>query len=295
MTTTFDAIGTRWRLDLPGDLSAAAGRAALMAVRERIAEFDKAYSRFRPDSLVAAMAASAGEYQLPPDAPAMLAVYRRVYDLTGAAVTPLIGQVLADAGYDAAYSLQERPLSQPPAWDEVLAWDGYNQLTLTAPALLDFGAAGKGYLVDLVGETLASQGLTTYTIDAGGDLLHRATAATPPLRVGLEHPADPSLVVGVAELGAANPLISLCGSAGNRRHWGRFHHIIDPRTLASPTSVQAVWVAAPTALVADILTTALFFVPPSRLQSHFGFEYVILDQDYRAEISPGFPGTLFTS
>ena len=36
-------------------------------------------------------------------------------------------------------------------------------------AMLDFGAAGKGYLVDIVGQVLENHGIKNYVIDAGGD------------------------------------------------------------------------------------------------------------------------------
>lgn len=288
-TTVFEAIGTRWQIDLPAGTPPAGANRALAAVRERIEAFDRVYSRFRPDSLVTQMARQPGDYTLPADAGPLLECYRQLYDLTDGAVTPLIGQLLTDAGYDSVYSFQERELKTPPVWDEVLVYRA-PRLTLRRPALLDFGAAGKGYLVDLVGAVLAEHGLAAYVIDAGGDLLHRGPAASP-LRVGLEHPDDPSQVIGVAEISNQ----SLCGSSGNRRAWGRFHHIIDPHQLASPTSIRAVWVAAPSALIADALATALFFAPAAVLAQHFTFEYLLVRDDYTPELSAGFPAKVFTA
>jgi thiamine biosynthesis lipoprotein len=52
-------------------------------------------------------------------------------------------------------------------------------------------------------------------------------------------------------------------------------------------------VAADTALVADGLATALFFVPAQHLRPHFDFEYVIMKSNGTAEVSPGFPGEIF--
>jgi FAD:protein FMN transferase len=285
----FDAIGTRWSIDIYEPLSARMANKLLATVRERIEEFDAVYSRFRPDSLVTAMARSAGEYTLPKDAEPLLAVYRQLYDLTGGALTPLVGQLLADAGYDERYSLQAKPtLHKPPKWDETLAYRP-PQLTVLRPVLLDVGAAGKGYLADIVAGMLASAGLRAFCVDAGGDIVYR-THAKIYMDIGLEHPTVQGQVVGVAHI--ANQ--SLCGSAGSRRAWGSFHHIINPHTLKSPHGIRATWVVADTALLADGLATALFLVPPAKLTPHFAFEFAVVHDDYRLEHSPGFPAEFFT-
>ncbi|HVY56038.1 MAG TPA: FAD:protein FMN transferase, partial [Thermodesulfobacteriota bacterium] len=105
---TFEAIGTSWAIYIPEDLSPEREKALLDAIRTRISDFDKAYSRFRDDSLVAEMSRKAGEYRLPDDALPMLSLYRELYDISGGLVTPLVGQTLSDAGYDAAYTLRPR-------------------------------------------------------------------------------------------------------------------------------------------------------------------------------------------
>ena len=110
------------------------------------------------------------------------------------------------------------------------------------------------------------------------------------LRVGLEHPEDTTSVIGVANISNQ----SLCGSAGNRRKWADFHHIINPETLSSPKELLAVWVIAKNTLLADILTTGLFFVSPDSLLKHFKFEYLILRPDYSVEKSEGFNVELYT-
>jgi thiamine biosynthesis lipoprotein len=275
------------QIDIFDELNDAEQTDIIQKICVRIAEFDKNYSRFRGDSLVSTMAKQAGEYVMPDDAPPLFDLYETLYRLTDGAVTPLIGQVLVDAGYDASYSLKSGEVHTPPRYEEVISY-AHPKLILKQPALLDFGAAGKGYLIDIVGDLLKREGVLNFSIDAGGDILHSRTK--PALRVGLENPFDAKQVVGVAELGKG----SICGSAGNRRVWGKYHHIINPHTLTSPQDIVAVWAIADTALVADGLTTALFFTSPDILRKAYSFEYALLRSDMSLESSSGFPAEFFT-
>jgi thiamine biosynthesis lipoprotein len=286
---TFEALGTHWQIDI-GNLPDGTDVSSLSRmVYGRIEAFDQAYSRFRADSIVSSMAQRKGDYRLPDDARPMMTLYRELYELTGGAVTPLVGQLLADAGYDAEYTLRPGTLRKVPSWDDAISYD-YPVLTVKRPVLLDFGACGKGYAVDFVASLLAAEGCQRVCVDAGGDMVWRPVPGGAALRVGLEDPDDSGKVIGVAELADG----ALCGSAGNRRAWDRFHHVMDPRTLDSPRHIRALWVTSDSALLADGLATALFFVSPQRLRKRYTFEYAALYADDRLEHSPGFPGTFFT-
>jgi thiamine biosynthesis lipoprotein len=278
----FEAIGTHWSIELfgveqvPDNLNE--------AVTARIAEFDKNHSRFRSDSLVAEMSRAAGNYLLPDDAQPMFDLYEKLNTLSNGQVTPLIGQMLVDAGYDASYSLKPGKLHKPPQWEDVMDYR-YPNLTLRKPALLDVGAAGKGYLVDLVAKVIEDHGIKAYCVDAGGDMVCKGED----VRVGLEHPDHNDEVIGIVTLQNQ----ALCGSAGNRRKWAQYHHIMDPAKLASAQGVKAVWVTAATALIADGLATALFFVAPDKLMRHYTFNYAVVADDNSLSYSPGFPADFF--
>lgn len=286
---TFEAIGTHWVIDIQDNISKEQSDNLRTQIMERIALFDAHYSRFRPDSLVSEIARVPGTYQLPNDAEPMLSLYHTLYRITHGAFTPLIGQALIDAGYDAHYSLEGKELRTPPAWDDALIYN-YPTLITKLPVLIDVGAAGKGYLIDIVSELIEKAGIQNYTVDAGGDMRHR-TNISEPLNVGLENPSNTSQAIGIAHISNQ----SLCGSAGNRRAWGNFHHILDPHSLTSPTHIAALWTIADTTLLADALSTCLFFVPPATLLKHYTFEYLILQSDFTVTMSPNFPAQLFTA
>ena len=284
---TFEAIGTGWRIDTADPIP----DAVRAAITERIERFDRDWSRFRDDSLVSRIAREPGSYRMPDDAPELLALYRELYQASGGRVSPLVGRALESLGYDAQYRLTPAAARQPvPTWEDALAWDG-ESLTTATPVLLDIGAAGKGYLVDLVCDLLADRGIPQHIVDASGDL----RTAGVPMRVALEHPLDPTKAIGVVELSGGPADAALCASASNRRTWGDgLHHVLDAVTGEPTSQVIATWAIAPTAAWADGAATALFF---DTSPNFFDLHDVITLRMFangRVERSPSFPGELFT-
>jgi thiamine biosynthesis lipoprotein len=278
----FEAIGTHWRIDTRHALPASIAS----AVAERVERFDRDWSRFRDDSLVARIARTPGRHVLPADAAPLLALYRELYEATAGRVSPLVGRSLEALGYDAAYRLRAvDDIPVPPAWDEAVSWDG-TALEVVRPVVVDVGAAGKGYLVDLVSDLLTEAGIDEHIVDASGDLRSHGV----PMRIALEHPLDPTKAIGIAELADG----AFCASATTRRAWGEgLHHVLDALTGLPTRTVLATWVLAPTALVADGLATALFFDPDAELLSRSATAYARMSSDGTVDASTDFPGELF--
>lgn len=285
----FDGIGTAWSIESDRPL----GPALEARVLREVEEYDRIWSRFRPDSLVTRLAASGGAADFGDTAPPLLGLLTELCRRTGGAVTPLIGGSLEHLGYGADYRLvpREGHLAAPPA--DALTVRG-TTVTLDRPATIDVGAAGKGQLVDLVTAVLADAGHTSVLVDGGRDL----RAAGAPVRVALEHPFDATAAIGVLELRDG----ALCASAVNRRSWhglagpnaGRLlHHVLDGRTGAPVTETAATWVLAADAMTADALATALFFVEPAALQDAYDFGYVRMRSNGLADHSRDLPGELF--
>ena len=283
----FSAIGTTWQIDVYKNISISQEVEIFSAIKKRIDEFDIAYSRFRDDSIVMKIANETGDYVLPEDSKKLFDLYYKLYHQTDGLFTPFVGQMLSDAGYDAHYSLkQKKQLEAPPIWEQVIDYS-YPNLIVKKPVLLDFGAGGKGYLVDIVGEVIESYGIYLYCIDAGGDILHKGNT---PISVGLENPENFDEAIGVYSLSNG----SLCGSAGNRRVWGDFTHIINPTTLSSPRNILGVWVFAKEAFLADSIATCLFFVSAKKLLKMYTFEYLIVYDNKSVEKSQNFNSQIFT-
>ncbi len=283
----FDAIGTGWRIDTAEPIP----DATRAAVTDRVSRFDREWSRFRDDSLVSRIRREPGRYRMPDDAPPLLELYRELYRASGGRVSPLVGRALESLGYDAQYRLTPSADRQPvPSWEDALAWDG-EYLTTATPVLLDVGAAGKGYLVDLVSDLLAEHGILQHVVDASGDLRTRGV----PLRVALEHPLDASKAVGVVELSGGPGDAALCASASNRRAWGDgLHHVLDAVTGEPTSQVIASWAIASTARWADGAATALFFDTPPNFYELHNVVTIRMFANGRVERSPSFTGELFT-
>lgn len=234
------------------------------------------------------IAETSGQFSLPSNAAPLLDLYDRLFAVSEGAVTPLIGQSLERLGYDASYSLTRSGPDLPAAdWStEVSHRDGV--LVTRSPVLIDVGAAGKGYLVDLVAEVLIERGITEFVIDASGDLL---VSQPLPSQIALEHPFDPTLAIGVAHVENQ----AICASGSNRRVWGEgLHHILDGRTGHPTRDIIATWAIADSALLADGLATALFFVPPADLARTFDFSCVRMFASGWADHSLNFNGELFS-
>jgi thiamine biosynthesis lipoprotein len=280
----FSALGTEWSIEIYQPASEEAVDLLKQRIEDRLEIFDRTYSRFRADSLITEISQHSGTYHFPADSLALFTLYESLYELTNGEVTPLIGNLMSATGYDATYSFNAGVPEIPSEWDEAIS---YHEGTLEVhkPVLLDFGAAGKGYAVDLVAQILQAEGISQFCVDAGGDMVVQGQET---IRVGLEHPDNTEQVIGVTEL--ANQ--ALAGSAGNRRKWAGYHHIMNPETLQSVDQIKATWVVADSALVADGIATALFFVAPERLHQ-FTFEYLIINDLGQYKCSPDFPAELF--
>lgn len=244
----FEALGTHWFISCE-NIDKHASRIA-----QTLEDIDRRWSRFRDDSEVSRLAKEGGELELSTHEFELMRCYKQLYDATDGRVTPLIGDVLVDAGYDATYTLQPKSLIRSPlAWDEALVLQS-KKLQVLRPTLIDIGAAGKGYAIDRVADILARE--AWYVIDAGGDMRSRG-----PLEVGLEDPYNPKHIFGSGIIDGQ----SIAASATHLRAWGDWHHVIDPKRVRPVRDVIASWVVSGSAMWSDGLATALFFVDPERL------------------------------
>lgn len=282
----FDAIGTGWVIDIYGKKPEDYPRLK-SEINEEIKKFSDIFSRFDENSKIYKASTNNKKVFIEKKYRPLLNLYKKFYEITAGKLTPLIGSVLEDAGYDSVYSLVPKKIRPVKKWEDVLIFEK-GILGFKENVILDFGAAGKGFLIDLLGSLLEKNGINSYCIDGSGDILYKSKLHVDAIKVGLEHPQNPEQVIGVAEIKNE----SICASAGNRRKWKGYNHIFDPDTLKSVENILAVWVISKTAVLADVLATCLFLVKPEKLRE-FKFEYLILKSDLTAQRSADFPAEIF--
>lgn len=284
----YQSMGTTWEISIWDELPAESVKAFERKIIADSEAFDRAYSRFKKDSVVWSLVEQKGVVEVPPDLTAMLRLYETLYRLSKGKVNPLIGFAISDMGYDETYSLKPKDVIRPvPPLPEALRIVDNTHIELLQPALIDVGAVGKGYFVDKLAAYLAGQGVKRFLVNGSGDIAYRTDGPT--LRAGLEHPGDVTKAIGVVTMDSG----AMCGSAGNRRRWGNYHHTIDPLTLTSPEEIIATWVRADSAAIADGIATALFLCEPEEMAVGFDFECCLLNKEFRVRQSIGFGAELF--
>ena len=132
--------------------------------------------------------------------------------------------------------------------------------------VLDVGAVGKGYAVEMVAQAAEARGLKSALISVGGNL--RAIGTKPDgsqWSGGVENPWNASDVYTASSSyvsGVNMSDMALVTSGNYQRYYVvdgvRYHHLIDPDTLWPARYFDSVSVLSPDSGAADCLTTGLF-------------------------------------
>jgi thiamine biosynthesis lipoprotein len=170
--------------------------------------------------------------------------------------------------------------------------------TVRIPAGRKIGLGGiaKGYAVDRAAAVMRSRGLSSFLIQAGGDLY--AAGEKPDGRgwtVALQDPRGPA--------GASFATIELrdcaMSTAGDYERYfieegRRFHHIIDPRTGYPATAARSVNLLAESAFVSDVVDDIVFILGPQEalpiVESIAGAGAIVVDADNRLWVSERLKG-----
>jgi FAD:protein FMN transferase len=181
-----------------------------------------------------------------------------VAEESGGAFDPTVGQRMAARGFNRELRV-DAAVADAVSYRDVRIDPERRTIALLRPLTLDLGAVAKGLAVDAAAREL--EAFKDFAIDAGGDLyLGGSNERGEPWSVGIRHPRlDDGLI---ARLRVSNQAVCTSGDYERRTPDGAEHHIVDPRTGASPASVISATVVAPTAMLADALATAAFVLGP---------------------------------
>jgi thiamine biosynthesis lipoprotein len=120
----------------------------------------------------------------------------------------------------------------------------------------------QGMAADFARQALEEEGIRDALIDAGEFNAIGSPRRKDAWHIAVQHPRQEG---NIAKTGLQGRCLSTSGDYGTKFSDDyRHHHLFDPRTGISPTELSALSVAAPTALEADALSTALFVLGPDK-------------------------------
>ena len=216
----------------------------------RIADLERRWSRFRPDSELSRLnLAAPGGRPTTVSADTYRLVERAVdaCHLTAGRYDPTVHDAVNANGYDRTFDALPADRTAPdvgvhpaPGCSGVVLDRRRRTVTLPAGVAVDPGGIGKGLAADLVADELIAAGAAGALVDLGGDV-----------RVVGDGPADGRWVVDVEDpRSGTRPLVRLslsdagiATSSRLRRRWSVDgtvrHHLIDPST-GSPATTRLV-------------------------------------------------------
>jgi FAD:protein FMN transferase len=214
---------------------------------------------------------------------------------TGGAFDPTIGRRMVARGFNREHRTGQVVLPLPhddrASYRDVHVDPDRHTITLDRPLTLDLGAVAKGLAVDTAAREL--EPFRDFAIDAGGDLyLGGCNPDGLPWSVGIRHPRlDGQLIDSLRVSDRA-----VCTSGDYERPTSDDideHHVLDPRSGASPDAVASATVVAQSAMLADALGTAAFVLGPVegiRLFERHGVEGLIVTPALERHATPGLHG-----
>lgn len=181
-----------------------------------------------------------------------------VSEISSGAFDPVVGGAMIARGFNRHYmtgALVAMPaIDSNATFRDVVLDAGRKSVTLLKPLTLDLGGVAKGLAIDLAARELS--GVRNFSIDAGGDLyLGGKNEDEDDWSVGIRHPRKDRTVIEVVRVSDQ----AVCTSGD----YERGQHLLDPSAKSPASAVASATVIAPTAMLADALSTAAFVLGPA--------------------------------
>jgi thiamine biosynthesis lipoprotein len=265
-SSTWNALGTTIRVVVTDPSKVDAAQAILT---EDLAALDEACSRFRADSELIALEASACRpTRVSPLLAGAVRAALRGAQLTDGDLDPTLGRAMETLGYDRDFaSLPVRSgairvtVRHVPQWRQIELDETAGMLTVPAGVRLDLGATAKAWAADRSAQRIAEALDCGVLVSLGGDIAIAGEVPADgwPIRVQ-DVTGDPRVPTegpsGLVAIRAGG----LATSSTSSRKWQQggdlMHHILDPRTgRPAESEWRTVSVAARSALDANIAST----------------------------------------
>jgi thiamine biosynthesis lipoprotein len=292
-------MGTAVRVELWSDDRAEA-RDAIDAVMREMHRIDRAMSPFKPESELSRINRDAATFAMP--------ISEEMFRLITRAIQ---FSQLSDGAFDITYAsvghlydYRERIRPSAEALESARAAIGYQHLLLDPRARtlrfaregvrIDLGGFAKGHAVDNAAAILKRRGIRHAIVSAGGDSRVIGDRRGRPWTIGVRDPRRPGEVVALLPLED----VAVSTSGDYERYFVldgvRCHHLIDPKTGISPSSVRSVTIVADDGLTSEALSKSVFVLGLEKgmrlIESQRGVDAVVVDAEGVLHYSSGLLG-----
>ncbi len=265
------ALGTRATIVIQG---ADASRAAALAPawEAELRRLEGVFSLYREHSALRRLNQAGGLDAPPIELVDLLATCQAIHRATGGVFDPSV-QPIWDL-YARHFLRQPDSTSGPDAESRARAGEHVNFAHVHVAAdRIEFGRAGmaltlngiaQGYLSDRIAALLARAGVRHALVDIGEVRALGSRSGGDPWRVALARTGSGAPLTGLVELSSG--ALATSSPAGYRFGGHRdHHHLFDASAGASAAAPRTVSVRAPTATLADGLSTAFAMLPAERI------------------------------
>ena len=289
-------MGTAIRVELWSD-DARAGAAAIDAVMAEMHRIDRAMSPHKPHSELSRINREAASMAVPlsQEMTRLLAQAERFAELSGGAFDITFAAVGQLYDYRTGTRPSEAALATARAavgWRHLQLDAGKRTVRFGKPGMrIDLGGFAKGHAVDNACRILRGLGVRHAMVSAGGDSRVVGDRRGRPWMIGVRDPRRADAVIATLPLED----VSISTSGDYERFFDadgeRFHHVIDPVTGRSPSSVRSVTVIADDGLTTEAMAKTVFVLGVVNglrvIESQPGVDAVVVDSGGKLHFSSG--------
>ena len=289
-------MGTAIRVELWSEDRAAA-ESAIRAVMQVMHRVDETMSPYKPESELSHINREAANHPVE--------VSQELFDLLARSLDfsrlsdGAFDITFASAGHLYDYRQGIRPNEQDLA--QACKSIGYKNLLLdratrsvrfTRPGVrIDLGGFAKGYAVDEGAALLKRRGIHNAIVTAGGDSHVLGDRLGRPWTIGIRDPRRPGELVAVLPLKD----VAVSTSGDYERYFEedgvRYHHLLDPRTGKSPSTVHSVTIVALDGLTSEALSKMVFVMGVEKgmklIETQASVDAVVVDANGALHYSSG--------
>lgn len=155
----------------------------------------------------------------------------------------------------------KRPAVDSGSYKDIILDTHKKTVCLQKPMIIDLGAVAKGLAIDLAARSLPYQ---HFMINAGGDILVKGRNQYGELwKVGIQHPGIQTQ--SLLTLRVTDTAVCTSGNyARKNKTQPSLHHLVNPLSPSIRSSLMSCTAIAPSAMLADALSTSAFILGAER-------------------------------